>query len=629
MIDIWEMPAGMPGSDEFDVSAKDPGETEYRSVFCGRIFTGHQKGESSPSSLAVFDFDGEADIKVAFRGGPIRDWDIRPHSYGIRAEYVPGENALIFRLMQKEEAPRKMLVRINGGWESSALHLLTNPVEKERPDPFAPNVLRIRSGDGIPDYLPEGKDTYYFDKGIHTLPQGLWAELDLGAGSATDRFEILQGPFSLNDCGTGGRKSEPLKFTLESRRRSEDPYELLYDGTANREYGTISGSLPPRESRFVRLRILGNTAEKGWIFSAVVRGLRLFETGSGRDIALGKAVRGAIPQFANLTDGNPETAYAGTAGNAVWHAGEPFFLSQPGTNVYLAAGAVVRGGFAAEDTDDLCITGRGVLDAGILHHENPDPGEARTGAIWLNGGNRCRIEGITVLDAPMWQIVLNYSRDILVRNINLIGYVVNADGIHFSGCERATAEGCFVRTCDDLIVIYHYGKTSEITIRNCVFLNDDAHVFLFGLGEAPGAVIRDIRIIDCDILSQQEAPWEPYRFSGIVKLWAHGGNTIENILVERMRVDPFRTPGRGCVFQMRTDRRFEGEKPGKGIRDILLKDIFIEEGGESPSLLLGDSEEGAVEGITFENYRREGWKAASVEDLNVTVTGHVGNIAVR
>ncbi|MHB8962506.1 MAG: right-handed parallel beta-helix repeat-containing protein, partial [Saccharofermentanales bacterium] len=428
------------------------------------------------------------------------------------------------------------------------------------------------------------------------------------------------------DCATNGRKQDPLKFTLEYKTGVDGPYSMLFDGTANKEAGRIAGKFSPCSCRTVRLKLYGTTAEKGWIFAAAVSGLKLFAAGSEIDAAQGKAVRGAIPQFRNLTDGDPATLYTGSHRTASWHAGESFFIARPGTCIYLSAGAVVLGSFASEDISDISITGRGILDSSHLHHENPDPGEARTGAIWLTGGDNYRIEGITILDAPMWQVVLNYSSNILVKNINLLGYVVNADGIHLSGCKDAVVEGCFVRTCDDLIVIYHYGATSGITVRNCVFLNDDAHVFLYGLGETQGAYIRDMRIEDCDILSQQEAPWEPYRFSGVFKFWAHGGNVIENIRIERVHIDSFRNQSKGCVFQFRTELRFAGEHPGKTVRGIYIKDLSVEDMSETPSLLSGVSDENTVTDIVFENYTRAGRKISHIEDANIHCEGVVEGV---
>lgn len=626
MISIWNQPDSVKKSNIFDVFIKNPDEKTYRQVFCQHIFTGHQKGEFSPSSMTVFDFDGKVEVKVVFHGGKIHNADLRPHSYRVDAMISENENALYFTLEQKEEAPRKMILRINDDWEKNCLHLLTNPIEKNRPSKMAANVLVIPAGCEVPEVLPEGKNTYYFEEGIHELPKGLWAELDLGKDFVLNRFELLQGDFQLSDCYVDEKKRDPLSFQIEIKEKKDEAYTLLYDGRNNVQSGVISGTFAPVSGRFVRIRLFGTTLKQGWIFSCILNEVRLFSPDSDQNVALGKACDGAIPSFRNLTDGNPETLFTSRNRCANWHAGESFFLSRPGTHLYLAPGAVLKGSIAADDISDLSITGRGILDSSELHHENPNPGEARTGAIWLTGGSDYLIEGITVLDAPMWQIVLNYSRNVCVKNINLLGYVVNADGIHLSGCENASVEGSFVRTCDDLIVIYHYGATRQILIKNCVFLNDDAHVFLFGLGETKNAAIENIVIEDCDILSQQEAPWHQPRFSGVFKFWAHGGNRIENIRVSRVRIDPFRDPSKGCVLQFRTEYRFDGENPGKSIRHVLFEDLEVEAEGESPSLIRGITPDHDISDVVFKNYRRAGRVVTNTAEANLCVEGSVESV---
>lgn len=626
MLSTWNLPSSVKKSGVFKVYVKDHSKNEFTELFCQHIFVGHQKGEFNPSSLAVFDFDGEVDVKIIYSEEKISSCDIRPHSYAIDFTINNEDNSVNFTMIQNSNAPRKVFVRINNDWESKCLHLLTNPVEKDAPSKAEKNVFFINAGDDIPLTLPEGKDTYYFGEGEHLLPQGLWAELDLGEEITLNRFEILQGDFFLSDCYVDERKLDPLKFMLETKEKKDDSYTVLFDGAQNLQSGLIKGEFAKVKCRYIRIRMLGTTLKKGWIFSCIVSGLRLFSPDSEVDVALGKACDGAMPSFRNLTDGNPATAYTSKNRCGNWHAGESFFISKPNTKIYIAPGAVVKGSIASDDISNVSIFGRGILDSSELHHENPDPGEARTGAIWLTGGQNYLIEGITVLDAPMWQIVLNYSENIIVKNINLIGYVVNADGIHLSGCKNAVVTGSFVRTCDDLIVIYHYGATSNVKVSNCVFLNDDAHVFLYGLGETKDAYIKDMEISDCDIISQQEAPWEPYRFSGVFKFWAHGGNSIENIRIERVRIDSFRDAGKGCVFQFRTELRFAGEHPGEAVRGIYIKDLSVEDVTETPSLLSGVSCENIVSDIVFENYTRAGKKILRLEDANISSVGDVKNV---
>ncbi len=643
MIKIHSIPDGIHISNSFELFVRQAGaeKSEWLAVPCRQICVGHQRGEWNYSGLAVFDFEGKIDLRVRYLKGRIDSVDLRPHSYKLAVQvseereerdlYTKGSiyGTMEFSLEQDEESSRKIMLRINDSWDLGVLHLMTNRPERseEIPDPAADNVLRIRSGDEIPLYLPEGKDTYYFDQGIHRLPRGLWALLDLEEEKEISSFVMEQAGFGLDDCGIDGLQYDPPSFVLEGRKRPEYAWTMLHDGRSNKQSGRIKLDISPTVCRQIKLTLLGNTLDEGWIFSSAVSALKLFDAGGEKDLALGKAVAGAIPQYTHLTDGRPETVFTGTNSYSAWHAGEAFFLSQAGTRVYLSSGAEVYGSIAAENIDNLRIDGRGVLNASILHHQDPNPGEARSGAVWLTGGENIRLEGITILDAPMWQVVLNYNRRVVVKDINLIGYVVNADGIHLSGCEDALVENVFVRACDDLIVLYHYGRAKNIRVRKSVFMNDDAHVVLLGLGEREDADISEVLIEDCDIISQQEAPWLPYRFSGVFKLWAHGGNSIKNVRISDIRIDSFRYPDKGCVFQLRTERRFEGEGKGKSIENVIFENISIESEQMSPSLISAGGEDSFINRVLLKNIRIAGKDLKTLEDFPLEYEGLVSKVS--
>ncbi len=132
-----------------------------------------------------------------------------------------------------------------------------------------------------------------------------------------------------------------------------------------------------------------------------------------------------------------------------------------------------------------------------------------------------------------------------------------------------------------------------------------------------------------DVITQQEAPWHAGRFSGVFKYWAHGGNEIENIVADNVRIDEFRDKSKGCVFQLRTEFRFDGEHPGKAMRNIVFRNIKVENTDEVPSLIKGFSESSPIEGVVFENYTRGGKKVETIKDCNVIVEGEVSNISIK
>jgi len=646
MIETWMPPQGTLSNDAFSVFVRDSDSDKYEKLFTYNVRVGHQDDSWNDSSMVIFDFDDTVHVRVEYHKESILEYDLRPHAYNIESKQI-NDYVLEFSIAQDEESPRKIVLSINGDYESKCLHILTNPCEKEKPDPFAPNVLYIAEGDPIPLVLPEGKDTYYFAKGTHRLPQGLWAEIDLGKAYAVNRFKIITQPFSLSDCNTGAVEDIPQRFLIEGKLNVEDEYKPVYDGRDNLQTNEIEVIVDPVEVRYLRVLFLGMNSDKGWRFSNLIRQFKAYDAVTGKNVALNSACDGAIKQYSFLTDDSAET-YSTPSRSANWHSAESFFLCRDGYSVYLEQGCVVKGSILADGMEKIRIFGRGILDCSEIEHKNPGTGEARTGAIWFTGCRNCSIEGITVIDAPMWQIVLNYSEDVQVKNINLLGYVVNADGIHVSGCTNAEVSGVFVRSCDDLIVAYHYGKTENIVVKNSVFCNDNAHVFLFGLGETPNAPIQNCRLINCYVVSQLEAPWQPPRFSGVVKLWAHGGNYIQNILVKDLHIDPFIYPGKGCVFQMKTENRFKGEKSGLYIRDVKFENIYYYGADDSPSLISGllttkDCEyivlsekqpqnvidEPYVEDISFKNYFRNGTLSTNFDEANIELSGNIRNIIFK
>jgi hypothetical protein len=402
---------------------------------------------------------------------------------------------------------------------------------------------------------------------------------------------------------------------------------VLYDGTGNRELGVIQGSLQKSNVRYIRLRLLGNDSPNGWRFSNAINELKIFDAQTGANVAKGKAIAGAMPNYIKAVDEDVTTSFTSKYGYGNAHSEETFFLSRENTTVYMEAGSIVRGAIGAEGISNLTIRGRGILDSSVLEHENVDFGEARTGSIWLNDGTNNRIDGITILDPTMWTVVMNYSNSPSVKGINIFGSTMNSDGIHLSGSNHGVIDGVFIRTCDDNIVMYHYGLTSNNTIQNSVLWADEAHVFLIGLGTEQDADISDISISNIDVLSQQGV-YDLDKFNGVFKIWANGENKISNITIENVRIDSFREPSKSCIFQLRTDERFTGEKNG-AIENVRFNNIFYNGEGEKESILLGADSGHTINNVTINNYFRKGKKVENIEDANIGIAKNFSDFFIE
>ena len=163
--------------------------------------------------------------------------------------------------------------------------------------------------------------------------------------------------------------------------------------------------------------------------------------------------------------------------------------------VYVAAGAVVRAVIAPAEKSgvsgysglrtyppsfelrgtNIAFRGRGIIDAtGCTTH-------ARN-LLYVHGAD-IRIEGVILRDASTWTIPIRQSDRVTVRNVKLLGYRANSDGIDICNSCDVTVEHCFIRTLDDLIVVkadQGQGEVKRIVARDCLLWNQVAHALSVG-----------------------------------------------------------------------------------------------------------------------------------------------------
>jgi len=616
ILQVWSPPAGTPANTTFTVQVRKTGETTWTDLYEYNVTVGHQDGTVYNSSMVNFDFSGSVDIKVTYNAGTLSAYDIRPVSYGVNA--VKSGNTLTFTVVQNEDSPRKLVVRANNSWETGVLHILTNLPETGAPLAGAANVLAIEPGDPIPYNLPAGKNTYYFKPGLHTLPKGLWVDVDLGATYAINKIGLDQGTYHTN--------VGQVKYVIETKVNAGDSFTTAYDGTGNTTTGAITQTFTTKNARYVRLKLLGNNAASSWVFASIINEFSVYAVGGTTNLALNKAVAGGMPGYEKAVDGNTGTAYTSPTGYGNWHAGESFFLGKSGTTVYIAGGAVVRGSFLSDSCNNMTIKGRGILDGSQLRHIPTTPqSEGRTGAIWMISGADNKVEGITILDPPMWAVVMNFSTRPVVKQIHLIASAVNADGIHFSGSSYGKVDGIFIRTCDDNLVMYHYGAATGNTFKNSVFWGDDAHIALIGLaGSGGGQPINNLTFQNLDILNQQGV-YDLDKFNGCLKLWPNGGNLISDVVFDNIRIDSFQYASKAAVFQFRTDERFSGEGAGV-LKNITVSNITYRGSGERASLLKGVDAAHDVDVVNFVNYKRQNNFVTDAATGNINIQPYVSNV---
>jgi len=154
------------------------------------------------------------------------------------------------------------------------------------------------------------------------------------------------------------------------------------------------------------------------------------------------------PEEAAPAPGDPNVLYFGPG---VHCAG--LIRVESGQTVYIAAGAVVYGAILAEGARDIAVRGRGILDGSRFDRELP----RLTGLVCLHDCRNVHIEGITLRDAPVFNLIPLACHGVHIRNIKLIGnWRYNTDGVDFGNCRDCSLEDSFLRTFDDSVCVKGY-----------------------------------------------------------------------------------------------------------------------------------------------------------------------------
>lgn len=115
-----------------------------------------------------------------------------------------------------------------------------------------------------------------------------------------------------------------------------------------------------------------------------------------------------------------------------------------GQTVYLAPGALVHGRIDGDGVTGVQVLGRGILDAGSDTSRTD-----KTMAIRFHDSSDVTVSGIGVRNAQWWQTLYIRSSGIHVSWMNLMGTLINNDGIDTDGVQDMTVEHDFVMSGDD------------------------------------------------------------------------------------------------------------------------------------------------------------------------------------
>jgi polygalacturonase len=246
---------------------------------------------------------------------------------------------------------------------------------------------------------------------------------------------------------------------------------------------------------------------------------------------------------------------------------------------------------------------------------------------------RCRnvlIEGVKIINSPMWVIHPVYSTNVTVRGVTVLTQGPNTDGCNPDSCTDVLIEDCHFSNDDDCIAIKsgrdHDGRrvnipTENVIVRNCVFEAGHGGVTM---GSETSGGIRNVFAENCSFDSPDLDMAMRFKTNP-----ARGG-FIENIFFRNCTI-------KTAKYGLHMTLRYGGNGAIEGgtipvVRDIDIRDSTFNNLTRQPIFIQGWSPEGLITDVTIANCELNTVKpnvgntitnAARIKLVNVKVNGAV------
>ena len=315
-----------------------------------------------------------------------------------------------------------------------------------------------------------------------------------------------------------------------------------------------------------------------------------------------------------LQEMKPSRVLYVTAG--VHYVSEMIFRIPSDTTVYLEGGAIVIGSFVCERVENVTVCGHGIIyQADFARFSSVD-------GVRISHSKNVKIADVIFINPPHYTVEIGESENIDIFDVKSFSCEGWSDGIDVMSSKNVHVKGGFLRTSDDCVAIYgsrwdYHGDSRDILVEGITLWADVAHPLMMGTHgdhERNGDVLENIRFYDIDILEHNE-----YQagYLGCMAINVGDKNVARNITYENIRVEPFL---HGKLFDVQV--RFNPDynpAPGKGIQNVLFKDIYYNGEKEETSCIEGYNEEFVVEQVLFDNIVIGGKKVLSAKEANIVV----------
>jgi hypothetical protein len=258
-----------------------------------------------------------------------------------------------------------------------------------------------------------------------------------------------------------------------------------------------------------------------------------------------------------------------------------------GQTVYLAGGAYVKGYISVWHAHDVRIIGTGIV--------NP---ERQQEGIMVRYSRNVTINGPLTTQIPV-----GGSDSVCIANAKVMSWYGWGDGMNIFASRHVDEHHVFCRTSDDCSTVYctrkgYHGSSRHIRISDAVYWADVAHPIMIGLhGDVEKMEeISDVVYDSVDILQHRERQID---YQGCIGLNSGDNNLVHHITFSNFHIE---TLEEGMLFNFRVCYNAKYcHAPGRGIGDIVLRNISYTGKKPNLSIIAGYDESRKVRNITFEH----------------------------
>ncbi|HZL11146.1 MAG TPA: glycosyl hydrolase family 28 protein [Prolixibacteraceae bacterium] len=280
-----------------------------------------------------------------------------------------------------------------------------------------------------------------------------------------------------------------------------------------------------------------------------------------------------------------------------------------GKTVYIDGGAVLKAKLMVDHAHDVRIIGHGIIF-------QPERG------VEIRHSQNVTVDGLIFINPSHYTIYGGQSNGLNIRNIKSFSCKGWSDGIDLMSCSDVLIDNVFMRNSDDCIAIYghrwdFYGSARNYQIKNSTLWADIAHptnIGLHGFAEAGGDTIENITFSNIDILEHDE---DDRNYQGCMAITCSDNNLVRNISYQNIRVEDFQE-GQLFNFQVVYNEKYSGA-PGRGIENVLLKDIEYDGNSANPSIIQGHDKDRMVKDIRIEGLKINGENILNSSDGDIRI----------